>query len=68
MANKNIRIQLLWSEEDKSISAGDIQKLRNIIPNMAFQIVENAGHLSPYEKPDIVSRYLIDFLIDKTNY
>jgi len=67
LSNKNIKIQLLWSEDDQSISAEDIQKLRNVIPNMAFHIVENAGHNSPYERPDIVSRFLIDFLNKETN-
>jgi pimeloyl-ACP methyl ester carboxylesterase len=53
---------LLWGEEDRTVRAADIQRVRAALPEATFRAIPQAGHLSPYERPELVNPALVDFL------
>ena len=55
------RVQLVWGREDKTISSEDVDSVLKAIPKIEFHIVEEAGHLVHYERPEIVNPALLDF-------
>ncbi len=61
-ATANLPVLILRGAEDKTISAADIELLKTLIPRHRFALIEDAGHIPHYEKPQIVNPILIDFL------
>lgn len=62
VGKKNLPTLLIWGREDKTISSADMQLLVQAIPGIDYQIIENAGHIPQYERPEVVNPLLIDFL------
>jgi pimeloyl-ACP methyl ester carboxylesterase len=58
-------IALFWGQQDRTISAEDIEQLRLILPDLIFHPIAEAGHLPHYEKPDYVNPLLIEFLLEE---
>jgi len=58
----DIPVLLLWGEEDQSIPRKDMDRVRAILSDIEFIPIPEAGHLSHYERPDIVNPILISFL------
>jgi len=58
----NIPVQLFWGEYDALIPYENIEKLIEAIPNILFHPIEKAGHVSNYERPDLVNPLLLKFL------
>ena len=58
----NIPVQLFWGEHDALIPYESIEKLKEAIPNNLFHSIEKAGHVSHYERPDLVNPLLLKFL------
>jgi pimeloyl-ACP methyl ester carboxylesterase len=61
---KGIPILLLWGRNDQTISYDEINTFLNSIPEVEFQIIENAGHLPHYEQPDLVNPIINAFLVN----
>jgi pimeloyl-ACP methyl ester carboxylesterase len=53
---------LIWGEEDQTISAAQIDQVREAIPGAEFHPIAEAGHLSHYEGAEAVNPLLIGFL------
>jgi pimeloyl-ACP methyl ester carboxylesterase len=55
-------VLLIWGREDNAIPFSTSEKVRAAIPQVEFQAIDEAGHVSHYERPEIVNRLLIEFL------
>ncbi len=55
-------VLLIWAREDQTISWEHIQVLQGFLPEMQIQIIEKAGHISHYERPEIVNPILLEFI------
>jgi 3-oxoadipate enol-lactonase len=53
---------LILGREDKVTNLEMAETMRNKIPNSGLSIIENAGHYSNLEQPEIFNRLLIDFI------
>lgn len=53
---------LIFGREDKVTNLEMAEKMRNKIPNSRLSIIEDAGHYSNLEQPEIFNRLLIDFI------
>jgi pimeloyl-ACP methyl ester carboxylesterase len=55
-------VLLFWGRNDKTVPFENSNDLCAAIPHLEFHIVENAGHIPHYERPDEVNPILLDFL------
>jgi pimeloyl-ACP methyl ester carboxylesterase len=62
VGRQNLPTLLIWGREDKSVSSDDMQQLVKLIPGIEYQIIEEAGHIPQYERPEIVNPLLVEFL------
>lgn len=62
LRESDLPVLLIWGEEDQTISATDIDLLREVIPQAGFHPITEAGHLAHYEKAWAVNPLLIAFL------
>lgn len=53
---------LIWGEEDQSVSYEAIVALLERLPDTQYRFVGEAGHLPQYEKADVVTPVIIEFL------
>jgi pimeloyl-ACP methyl ester carboxylesterase len=62
VGKQNLPALLIWGREDKTVSAADIQQLVELIPGIETHIIEEAGHIPQYERPELVNPHLVEFL------
>lgn len=62
VGKQNMPVLLIWGREDKTVSAADIQQLKELIPGIEYHIIEAAGHIPQYERPEVVNPLLVNFL------
>jgi len=55
-------VLLIWGSEDQTISWDNMQILQELLPDMQVQIIEKAGHISHFERPEIVNPILLEFI------
>jgi pimeloyl-ACP methyl ester carboxylesterase len=55
-------ILLLWGEHDRVVPFSTSERVREAVRPTRFVAIEDAGHLSNYEHPNIVNTALVDFL------
>lgn len=53
---------ILWGENDPWIPVAKGRQLHAAIPGSQFQAIPNAGHLLPFEAPDVVAAAMRQFL------
>jgi pimeloyl-ACP methyl ester carboxylesterase len=53
---------LVWGEADNTSSLADMETVIEEFPTVEVYVVQRAGHLAHYERPDAVNGMLIDFL------
>jgi pimeloyl-ACP methyl ester carboxylesterase len=58
----NLPALLIWGREDKTVSSADMQQLVKLIPGIEYHIIEEAGHIPQYERPEVVNPLLVEFL------
>ncbi len=61
-----IPVAILVGKEDKVTTPETAEKIHQSIKGSALHIIEEAGHLSNLENPDLFNEYLLEFL--KTNF
>lgn len=57
-------ILLIWGRQDQTIPFEISNKVRQALPNAEFHVIENAGHIPHYEKPEEVNPILVQFFKD----
>ncbi len=62
LGKRGVPALLVRGVHDATVSAADMERVRQAIPGARFLAVEEAGHLSHYERPEIVNPALIGFL------
>ena len=55
-------ILLLWGRDDQTVPFSSSENVRSALQQAEFHVVEEARHVSHYERPEIVNPLLIDFL------
>ncbi len=58
----DLPVQVIWGEQDQSVSSEGIQLTLQAIPQAQYLQVIEAGHLPHYEQPAVVNPVLIGFL------
>jgi len=52
----------VWGDHDQVIPVGHAHIAHELMPGSRLEIVENAGHFLPFERPEVLDRILRDFL------
>jgi pimeloyl-ACP methyl ester carboxylesterase len=55
-------VLLLWGRDDHTIPFAVSEDVRKAIPQAEFHPVDDAGHIPQYERPDVVSPIIREFL------
>ncbi len=56
-------VLLVWGESDRLISPAYARAWRDLLPQAQLSIIEEAGHMAPYEKPDQVADAIVAFFM-----
>ena len=63
---RSLRIEVptlvIWGERDPALLVGLTRGLEQWIPDLRLEILPDAGHWVPYERPDEVNRLIRDFV------
>ncbi|HEY5158181.1 MAG TPA: alpha/beta hydrolase, partial [Anaerolineales bacterium] len=62
VGQQNLPALLIWGREDKTVSSADMQQLVKLIPGIEYYIIDEAGHIPQYERPEVVNPLLVEFL------
>jgi pimeloyl-ACP methyl ester carboxylesterase len=62
LGKMNKDVLLIWGRNDQTVPFEHSEVLRNAIPKLEFQIIEDCGHIPHYEKPEAVNPILLAFL------
>jgi pimeloyl-ACP methyl ester carboxylesterase len=62
VGESGLPVFVVWGEEDKSVSYEAILQALQAIPQAEYLQVSEAGHLVHYEKSEIVSKQLLEFI------
>ncbi|MBC8111503.1 MAG: alpha/beta hydrolase [Verrucomicrobia bacterium] len=55
-------VLLIWGDHDPLVPVTASEKYLQAMPKATLQVIKDAGHVSCYERPDLVNPILIDFL------
>jgi len=55
-------VALFWGRNDRTVPFSHSNDLRAAIPQAAFHVIEDCGHIPHYEKPEEVNPLLLEFL------
>ena len=55
---------VVWGEDDKLFTIEHGKAAAKIMPNARFSSIQNAGHLSLMDQPDVFNRILLGFLLE----
>jgi pimeloyl-ACP methyl ester carboxylesterase len=58
----NLPILLVWGRHDRTIPLTTGEEVRRLMPAARWWVIEDAGHVPHYERPDVVNPLLVDFL------
>ncbi|NMB56038.1 MAG: alpha/beta hydrolase [Leptolinea sp.] len=58
----NIPILLLWGRHDRTIPLEVGDKVHALLPHADWRVIEDAGHVPHYERPEVVNPMLVEFL------
>lgn len=53
---------IVWGDRDQVIPVSHAHIAHELIPGSRLEVVENAGHFLPFERPEVLDRLLHDFL------
>ena len=57
---------IVWGDRDQVIPVSHAHVAHELMPGSRLEIVENAGHFLPFERPELLDRLLRDFLATTT--
>lgn len=58
----DLPVLLVWGREDQTVPFRFSQEVVKAIPQVQFHPIDGAGHIPHYEKPEVVTPLLIEFL------
>jgi pimeloyl-ACP methyl ester carboxylesterase len=62
LGQSDLPVQLFWGRQDRTIPLEHSQKLLELVPQTQLHIIEDAGHIPHFERPEAVNPLLIEFL------
>lgn len=62
LGQSDVPVQLYWGREDQTIPLEHSEKLLELVPRARLSIIEDAGHIAHFERPEVFNPLLIDFL------
>jgi len=62
LGQSDVPVQLFWGRQDQTIPLEHSEKLLELIPQASLSIIEDAGHIAHFERPEVFNPLLIDFL------
>jgi pimeloyl-ACP methyl ester carboxylesterase len=62
LASIDVPVLVLVGAEDGLTPPADSEAMVAALPNARLARIDGAGHLVPFERPDVVARLLVDFL------
>jgi pimeloyl-ACP methyl ester carboxylesterase len=62
VGQQNLPILVIWGREDQVIPFVISQQVLALLPGVECIVVEQAGHVPHYERPEVVNPRLIEFL------
>jgi pimeloyl-ACP methyl ester carboxylesterase len=62
LAELEIPILIVWGREDKAISVRLGQEMHSILNGSRLEILEDAGHVSNYDRAEDFNKLAVDFL------
>jgi len=68
LGQQNFPIQLFWGRHDRTIPLAHSEKILELVPQVRFEIIEDAGHLPHFEQSEVFALLLIDFLQQPVNH
>jgi pimeloyl-ACP methyl ester carboxylesterase len=67
LGKTNRQILILWGRFDRTIPLEIGQEISRLLPQAAFHVIEDAGHVPHYERPEVVNPMVIEFLKGNAN-
>lgn len=58
----DLPVQLYWGREDQTVPLEYSEKILELVPRAKLSIIENAGHIPHFERPEAFNPLLINFL------
>jgi pimeloyl-ACP methyl ester carboxylesterase len=62
VGHSGIPVLLIWGKEDHTVPFALSEKVHSVIPNAVFHEIEKTGHIPHYNRPELVTPLIIDFL------
>lgn len=62
LAGLDIPTLIVWGREDRAIPLEVGERLRALLPDAQWMVLDSAGHLPNYEQAEDFNRIVIDFL------
>jgi len=62
LARRPLKVELFWGRQDQITPVAGAAIAMKLLPKAQMTLIDGAGHLSHYEKPDVVTPKLIAFL------
>ena len=62
MKDYQAKMLIIGGREDKRIKARNLRKINSFLPQIKIEIVQNAGHILPYEVPMTFNRLIEAFI------
>lgn len=63
LAKLDVPILIVWGREDKSIPLRIGEEMHRILEGSRLEIIDEAGHVPNYERPEVFNQLAIDFLL-----
>jgi pimeloyl-ACP methyl ester carboxylesterase len=55
-------VLLIWGTGDEEITEGMVRDIRSLVPHLLFKPVQGVGHGIVFQQPEIVNKFLLNFL------
>jgi pimeloyl-ACP methyl ester carboxylesterase len=62
LGQADLPVMLLWGRFDRTIPLSIGEEVHKILPNADWRVIEDAGHVPHYERPELVNDMLVNFL------
>lgn len=62
LAQMDVPVLIVWGREDKSIPLRCGEEMHRILKGSRLEIIDDAGHVPNYERPEVFNQLAMDFL------
>ncbi len=64
LGKMDVPIMIVWGREDRAIPLECGEKMHRILEGSRLEIIDDAGHVPPSERPEVFNQLSLSFLID----